>query len=104
MSISGIGSTLGPPSGPAPAGGSKPSSGVGGPKSPEEDFLEFARMSPAERMRAAILREMGITEEELAKMGPEERANVNEEIAKRLRDQALQARERQPGMIVDVSA
>jgi hypothetical protein len=103
MSISGIGSALGPPSSAAAAGGSKPS-GVGGPKSPEEDFLEFARMSPAERMRAAILKEMGITEEDLAKMGPEERAEVSKEVAERIRDKALHSREKQSGMIVDVSA
>lgn len=103
MSISGIGSSSHPVAGAASAGGSKPS-GAAGAKSPEEDFLDYARMSPAERMRAAMLQEMGLTEDDLAKMSADERAKVNDEIARRIREKALEANEKRPGMIVDVAA
>lgn len=103
MSISGIGSQSYPVAGAAPAGASKPS-GAAGAKSPEEDFLEFARMSPAERMRASMLQEMGLTEDDLAKMSADERAKVNDEIARRIRDKALETSEKRTGMIVDVAA
>jgi hypothetical protein len=103
MPFRGIGSSSKPVGGAAPASGPK-ASGIGGPKSAEEELLDYARMSPAERMRSAILQEMGLTEEVLAKMGPEERAQANDEIAERIRDKAIEARERHTGMIVDVSA
>lgn len=62
--------------------------------SPEEEFLKFARMSPAEKMRALILGEMGVTEQQLAAMSPEERAKVEEKIAARLKERMKQEMEK----------
>lgn len=72
-------------------------------KSPEEEFLEYARQSPAERIRAAILEEMGISEEELEAMSPEGRAAVEKAIAERIKDKLLAAGQPRPGSIVDVT-
>lgn len=44
------------------------------------EFLEFSEMSLEERIRANILREKNITEEDLAKLEPDERAAIEEEI------------------------
>ncbi|GGE51936.1 hypothetical protein GCM10007276_31270 [Agaricicola taiwanensis] len=41
--------------------------------SAKEEFLDYARMTPAERMRDAILKELGLTEEDLEGMEPEAR-------------------------------
>lgn len=49
-------------------------------KTTAEEFLEFARMNPAERIRAAYLKEKGLTEEDLAAMPKEEREKIEEEI------------------------
>ncbi|WP_149537663.1 hypothetical protein [Siccirubricoccus phaeus] len=97
MSLSGVGAPSTPTGLPSAAGSAVR-------RSPQEEFLEFARMTPAERMRAAMLAEMGLTEEELKNMPPEKRAAINAEIAQRVRDQVLASRERQPGALLDLSA
>jgi len=45
-----------------------------------EKFLEEARKSPIERMREQILAELGLSEEALAQMPPEERRAAEEKI------------------------
>lgn len=54
-------------------------------QSPEESFLEFVKQSPAERLRAAMLKELGLTEESLAGMAPAERLAIEEKIKERLK-------------------
>ena len=102
MSISGIGAPN-PFGGLPPAGGSKSAEQIAA-KSPAEDFLEYARMTPAERIRASILDEMGITEEELEQMGPEERKAIEKVIAERTKEKVEQATEKRTGMLIDVQA
>jgi hypothetical protein len=36
-----------------------------------QQFMDYAKMSPMERMRAQILKSMGLTEDDLKKMSPE---------------------------------
>lgn len=68
-----------------------------GGKSAVEKFQEYMDKSPAEKMRDAILAEMGLTQEELDAMPPEEREAVENEIAERFQQrmemQAKQAEE-----------
>lgn len=73
-------------------------------KTPEAEFLEFAQKTPAERIRDAILDELGLTEESLDAMGPEARAAAEKQIAEKLKEKIERASEQRPGMIVDVSA
>lgn len=54
-----------------------------------EEFFEYMRMTPAQRMREAILREMGLSEEALESLPPEEREKVEAEIAERIRARML---------------
>ncbi len=44
------------------------------------EFLDYMSKSPAERYYEALLREKGLTEEELANLPPEERARIVQEI------------------------
>jgi hypothetical protein len=101
MNISGLGFAL-PLPGKPPGGQSAPSEKVG--QSVEEQFLKYAQMSPAERIREAILKEMGTSEEDLQNMDPEARALKEKEIAERLKDKLQQTAGKQTGMIVDVEA
>jgi TPP-dependent pyruvate/acetoin dehydrogenase alpha subunit len=102
MSISGIGASN-PMSGLPATGGSAAGSQIGA-RTPADDFLEYARMTPAERIRAAILDEMGITEEELEAMDPEERKAMEKVIAERTKEKVEQATEKRTGMLIDVQA
>ncbi|MDX9689584.1 MAG: hypothetical protein RBT70_03835 [Alphaproteobacteria bacterium] len=44
------------------------------------DFLAYARMTPAQRIRAAYLSRHKLTEEDLARMTPAERKQIEDEI------------------------
>lgn len=52
-----------------------------------QDFLEYMAKSTEEKWRERILSSMGLTEEELAAMTPEERDKVEDKIAKIIEDQ-----------------
>lgn len=45
-----------------------------------EEFLAFAKMTPAEKIRYLMLKEMGLTEEELAALPPDERRKIEQKI------------------------
>lgn len=45
-----------------------------------EEFLAFATMTPEEKIRYLMLKEMDLTEEELAAMDPAERAKIEKKI------------------------
>lgn len=44
------------------------------------EFMELSRMTPVERLRKELLESMGLTEESLAQLPPEERSAIEEEI------------------------
>lgn len=49
-------------------------------------FLDYMTKSPAEIIREAILAQEGLTEEELARLSPEERAEIEEKIQKKIEE------------------
>jgi hypothetical protein len=53
---------------------------------PAEYLADYVRKSPAQHLRDAILKEMGLTEEDLAAMPPEKRAAVEHTIAERIKE------------------
>jgi len=83
----------------------------GGAKSADvyRQLEDYVKMTPAQRIRADLLRKLGLTEEELAAKSPDEQAALNT----RLRDmvqqqmQGAQAREQsapRPGQWIDTTA
>ena len=75
-------------------------------QSAEEKFLAYARMTPAEKMHAALLSQLGLTEEKVKAMSPEQQQKVEEKI----RDLIKQAAEKhmdktgQGGFMTDIQA
>ena len=68
---------------PGQSGGEQPpGSNLGG--GVVEEFLKWARMSPAEQVRAMYLEEQGMTEDTLKALPPEERQRIEFEIANRI--------------------
>jgi len=51
------------------------------------EFTDLANKSPAERIRDSILKSLGITEDELASMPPEQREAIEKQIADELKRQ-----------------
>ncbi|TRO16074.1 hypothetical protein EQ836_05425 [Ectopseudomonas mendocina] len=58
------------------------------------EFMAYMAMTPAEKIRYGILKEMGLTEEDIEAMSPEQQQAVEQEIAQRIKDRAeMQAQE-----------
>lgn len=57
------------------------------PISALEEFLAYMALSPAEKIRARLLKEMNLTEEELRELPPEEKQKIEAIIAQRIRDE-----------------
>ena len=73
-----------------------------GPKSVEEQFLEIARKSPLERLRDKILEDMKMSEDDVARMEPEARSAVEDEIKRRMLEALQDSSE--AGAVVDKTA
>lgn len=69
----------------------------------EQQFLKYAQMSPMDRMRANILKSMGLSEEDLKNMSPEQQKAVEQKI-KDLIEQEFQKNAGKTGQAVDISA
>lgn len=71
-------------------------------QSGKEEFLAYARMSPIERMRAAILEEKGLTEEDVAALTPEEKLKLEEEIKNEIKEKLKTQARQQRGSVVNM--
>ncbi|UXD85994.1 hypothetical protein [Thalassolituus hydrocarboniclasticus] len=56
-------------------------------KSAVQEFRDYMAMSDAEKMRAAVLKEMGLTEEEFEQLPPEEQLAIEQKIIERLKQE-----------------
>lgn len=52
-----------------------------------DEFMELAKMTPAERLRKQMLEEMGLTEDSLKTLPPEERKAIEAEIREAIEQQ-----------------
>lgn len=68
-----------------------------------QQFKDFMDKTPEELMREAVLKDLGITEEELAALGPEERAKMEEKIRERF-EEKIEESLREKGIDIDISA
>ena len=70
----------------------------------EDKFMEFAKQTPAERMRSSILSSMGLTEEKLAAMPEDQRKAIEQKIEDLLKQAAkkeLEKHEAKGGFFAD---
>jgi TPP-dependent pyruvate/acetoin dehydrogenase alpha subunit len=103
ISLSGVLSSLS--SKPLPAGFSlKPTdSQSADPQSAEQKFLDYMKMSPAERMHAAMMSQLGISEDEFNAMDPAAQQEVEQKIQQMIQQQAEQSNDKRTGLITDIS-
>lgn len=52
-----------------------------------DEFMAWMQMTPAEKLRDRILKELGLTEADLEAMDPEQRAQVEALIAQKIREE-----------------
>lgn len=74
-------------------------------QSAEDKFMAYAKMSPADRMRASILSSMGITEDQLKNMSPEQQKAVEQKIEDLIKQAAQKQIEKSGGgFFADIKA
>lgn len=73
-------------------------------KTAKDEFLDYAKMTPAQKMRAAMLGKLNVTEEQLKAMTPEERKKVEDKIKDMIKQQVENDPKMKTGSILDVSA
>ena len=80
--------------------------GAGAPLSARDEFLKFQSMTPAQKMRAMMLAKLGVTEEQLKAMSPEERAKIEEKMKDMVKQQFAHADEKKDrtGVLADIKA
>jgi hypothetical protein len=76
MNIAGLGQSQPYGQGTAASAGAAPTAKT----SVRDEFMKWAKMTPAERMRANILASMGLSEDDLARMSVQEREKIEEKI------------------------
>ncbi|HUO00619.1 MAG TPA: hypothetical protein VMU69_30860 [Bradyrhizobium sp.] len=79
------------------------------PKSSQDDsivqqFLQFANMTPAQRMFAQMLNKLGISQDEFDAMTPAEQQKVEQKIQQMIKQQVQNSSDKQTGVITDISA
>lgn len=78
----------------------KPADGQSGG---EQKFLDYMKMTPAQRMHAAMLSQLGISEDEYNAMDPAAQKEVEQKIQQMIQQQAQQSNDKRTGLIADIS-
>lgn len=73
-------------------------------KSAEQKFLDYANMTPAERMHAQMLAELGLTEDQFKAMSPADQQKIEDKIREMIKQQVDNSTDKRTGMITDKSA
>jgi hypothetical protein len=73
-------------------------------KSAKDEFLDYAKLTPAQKMRAAMLAKMGVTEEQLKAMDPKERQKIEDQLKTQIKQQVENDPEMKKGSLLDMKA
>ncbi|MBB3117461.1 hypothetical protein [Pseudoduganella violacea] len=107
MAISSIGardSQIMSPSFSASSGGKTAGASASGSKGLNAELDDYLKMSPAQRFREALLKKLGLSEDDLAKMSPEERKKVDQQMSDLAKQEMQKTSGKAKGNMVDVSA
>jgi hypothetical protein len=74
------------------------------PETAAQKFLEYANMTPAQRLQAEMLGQLGITEDQFKAMTPAEQQKVMDKVREMIKQQMQGSSDKRTGMITDISA
>lgn len=88
------------------AGVSASTSSPLGETSARDEFLKYQAMTPAQKMRAMMLAKLGLTEEDVKAMSPEERKKVEDKLKDMIKQQVENdpVKKGQNGLVADILA
>jgi hypothetical protein len=69
-----------------------------------QKFLEYANMTPAQRLQAEMLNQLGITEDQFKAMSPADQQKVMDKIRELIKQQVQNSGTQRTGLITDMSA
>jgi hypothetical protein len=69
-----------------------------------QQFLNYAKENPLQRMRDSIMQSMGITEQQFEAMPPAQQQAVEQKIEQLIKQKLQQSASTQPGQLINVSA
>jgi hypothetical protein len=69
-----------------------------------QKFLEYANMTPAQRLEAEMLGQLGLTEDQFKAMSPAEQQKVMDKIRELIKQQVQNSSDKRTGLITDISA
>ena len=72
-------------------------------QSTAQKFLEYAKMTPAERLHAQMLAELGLTEDQFKAMSPADQQKIEDKIRDMIKKQLDSSSNKPTGMITDKS-
>ena len=68
-----------------------------------QKFLEYANMTPAERLQAEMLNQLGLTEDQFKAMDPADQQKVMDKIRELIKQQAQNGGNPRTGLLTDMS-
>ena len=69
-----------------------------------QKFTDYANMTPAQRLQAEMMSQLGITEDQFKAMSPADQAKVMDKIREMIKQQAQNTGDRRTGLLTDISA
>jgi hypothetical protein len=72
------------------------------PSAAAQSFDDWAKMTPAQQMLAEVLRELGVSDKDLAAMSSQDRAKLEEKIKTLIQQKVQEATEKKTGVAVDI--
>lgn len=73
-------------------------------KTAAQQFMAYANMTPAQRMQAEMLSQLGLTEDQFKALPPAEQQKVEEKIQQMIKQQLDKTNDTRTGMITDKTA
>jgi len=68
-----------------------------------QQFLEYAKMTPAQRLHAQMLAQLGLTQDQFNAMSPADQQKVEDKIRQMIKQQIDSGSDKSPGQITDKS-
>ena len=69
-----------------------------------QKFMDYANMTPAQRLQAEMMSQLGITEDQFKAMSPADQQKVEDKIRDMIKKQLSESNDTRTGMITDKSA
>jgi hypothetical protein len=84
--------------------GSSAAQNFGSANSAVQQFEQYAKMTPAQRLHAEMLAQLGLTEDQFKALPPAQQQKINDQIAQMIKKQMDDKNDTRTGLITDKTA